>query len=234
MARDEGRAEEMERFFDARACDYEEHMREVLRSFEGFYGAIASPLRSTLAAIAVLDLGCGTGLELPGIWEKAPRARITGIDLSAAMLDLLRRKHEARLSQLTLLKGSYLELPFGVAAFDYVVSGMTMHHFPPEVKLGLYSRLRRCLRPGGVYVEGDYVVDAGEEARCFAAYEDAMRAEGDPPPGLRHLDVPASLATQEALLRRAGFQDFRVIWQEDAAAVYAAQVTGLVAPQDRR
>jgi tRNA (cmo5U34)-methyltransferase len=223
MAEEREPVEEMESFFDARAHGYEEHMREVLRSFDAFYRAIASPIRPTGDDLAVLDLGCGTGLELTAIWERAPRARITGIDLSARMLDVLRRKHVAHLPQLTLLKGSYLELPFGEGVFDHVVSGMTMHHFPPDVTLGLYARIRRCLRPGGSYIEGDYVVTADEEAARLAAYEKTCRKEGVGSESLRHVDVPAFLATEEGLLRKAGFHDFRPIWLEDDAAVYVAQ-----------
>jgi tRNA (cmo5U34)-methyltransferase len=214
-------AEEMERFFDARSQGYDEHMRSVLLSFDSFYGGIGAPIPATDAAIRVLDLGCGTGLELGGIWARAPRARITGIDLSAEMLARLQERWPQRASQLELIKGSYLEHPLGERTFDHAVSVMTLHHLPPHRKADLYARVRASLMPGGIYVEGDYVVEPAEEARLLSAYEETTRAE-QPGAPQRHIDVPASLATQEALLYRAGFANFRVCWREGNAAIYTA------------
>ncbi len=213
-------AEEMEQFFDARAQSYDEHMRSVVRSFEPFYQGIAAAIPATDAAIRVLDLGCGTGLELAGIWTRAPRARVTGIDLSAEMLARLRERWAAYASQLELIKGSYLVHPLGEREFDCAISVMTLHHLLPHQKADLYSRVRACLVPGGVYVEGDYVVEPPGEARLLAAYYEATRTE---PPGAPqpHIDIPASLTTQEELLGRAGFVGFHVCWREGDAAIYA-------------
>lgn len=212
-------AEEMERFFDERAQGYDEDMRSVVVSFEAFYGGIAAPLLATDAPIRVLDLGCGTGLELAGIWARAPNARITGIDLSGGMLARLRERYAARAAQLELVKGSYLEVPLGEQAFDFAVSTMTLHHLAPEAKAQLYARLRPALKPGAVYVEGDYVVEPAEEARLLATARAAAAAESPGAP-LRHVDIPCSLGTQEELLRRAGFVDYRLRWQGGKAAIY--------------
>lgn len=212
-------ADEMERFFDARAPGYDEHMQSVIRSFESFYAGIAAPIPATDAPMHVLDLGCGTGLELEGIWARAPRARITGIDLSAGMLARLRERWATRASQLELIKGSYLERPLGERTFDCAISVMTLHHLPPDQKAHLYARVRASLLPGGIYVEGDYVVEQAEEARLLSAYRNVIRAE-QPGAPQRHIDIPASLATQEELLGRAGFTDFRLFWREGDAAIY--------------
>ncbi len=214
-------AEEMERFFDVRAPGYDEHMRSVIRSFASFYGGIAAAMPATDAAIRVLDLGCGTGLELEGIWARAPRARITGIDLSGEMLARLQRRWPERASQIDLIKGSYLEHPLGERIFDCIVSVMTLHHLPPDRKADLYARARASLVPGGIYVEGDYVVEPAEEARLLSVYQEATRDE-QPGAPQRHIDVPASVGTQEALLHGAGFTDFRLCWREDNAAIYTA------------
>lgn len=217
--------EEMGPFFDARADGYDLHMRGVLRSFDAFYAGLAAPLPATDAPIRVLDLGCGTGLELAGIWARAPRARVTGIDLSAGMLARLRERHAARAAQLELVQGSYLEVPLGEGGFDAAVSAMTLHHLPPPEKLALYARLRAALRPGAPYVEGDYVVSEAEEARLLAAFREARRGEAPGAPQ-RHLDVPASLATQRELLAGAGFTGFRLCWQEGEAAIYTVTAPG--------
>ena len=42
---------------------------------------------------SLLDIGCGTGLELASIYQKFPNVKITGIDLSKDMLEKLRVKY---------------------------------------------------------------------------------------------------------------------------------------------
>lgn len=210
--------EEMGAFFDARADDYDDHMRKVLDA-PAFYGAIADAITPTDDAITILDLGCGTGLELAGIFARAPRARVTGIDLSPRMLELLRERHANRLRQLTLLQGSYLTLPLAPESFAYVVSAQTLHHLLPTDKRRLYARITTALQPRGVYVEGDYVVAPAEEMRLRTQYE---TREGDLIDGRYHLDIPCSVETQRALLRDAGFASVEVTYQAINCAVFVA------------
>lgn len=136
------------------------------------------------------------------------------------MLARLRTRWATRASQLELIKASYLEHPLGERTFDCAISVMTLHHLPPAEKAILYARLRASLRPGGVYVEGDYVVERVEELRLLSAYHEACRAGQSGAPQ-RHIDVPASLVTEEELLGRAGFTDFRLWWREGDAAIYS-------------
>ena len=113
--------EEMASFFDVRAESYDEHMREEV--YEGeqdtFYKRVTSPIAETTASVNILDLGCGTGLELSWIFQKTPNAIITGIDMSAGMLDLLQEKHSQHANQLHLVQGSYVEVPFKENEYDY-------------------------------------------------------------------------------------------------------------------
>ena len=105
--------EEMASFFDTRVEGYEDHMRE---SFEGmleeFYERVALPISETTEPVRILDMGCGTGLELESIFQRIPGAEITGIDMSTRMLDLLRQKYAAYAAQLRLVQGSYVDIPF--------------------------------------------------------------------------------------------------------------------------
>ena len=88
--------ETMGAFFDRRIGSYEEHMSPWKRHYEWLAGLI-SPLTRTL-----LDIGCGTGLELDSIYKKIPELQVTGIDLSAEMLAVLRQKHPHK--SLTLIQ----------------------------------------------------------------------------------------------------------------------------------
>jgi tRNA (cmo5U34)-methyltransferase len=214
--------EKMGDFFDERSGDYDPHMRQALASFGAFYGAVAQPIPHTREPLQILDLGCGTGLELGAILRRAPKARITGIDLSAGMLAQLRRKHAEHLGQILLIQGSYLAMPLTRTTYDYVVSVMTLHHLRPAAKRCLYERIRRALVEGGRYIEGDYIVPENGVARAWAEYQEkAVRLE-DGGPGRYHVDLPLPMAMQRELLLQAGFGQVHVLWAEAKSAVYVA------------
>jgi tRNA (cmo5U34)-methyltransferase len=209
-------------FFDARFEGYDEQMALSVASFADFYASVGSPLPRTAEPLRILDIGCGTGLELEAIFDRAPCAQVTAVDLSRKMLEELRRKYADRLSQITLVQGSYLEVPFGEERYDYAVSVMTLHHLLPERKRRLYERVRRALRSGGKYVEGDYVVSEESSRRLLAEYEQQLRTLANPEQGAYHIDIPLSWETQRRLLLEAGFDRVEVIWQEGEALVYVA------------
>ncbi len=80
--------EKMDDFFAARVTGYDEHMRSNIEGASDFYAYTASILPNGEADI--LDLGCGTGLELEELFKINPLAKVTGIDLSEAMLNKLK------------------------------------------------------------------------------------------------------------------------------------------------
>ncbi|MDE6168094.1 MAG: methyltransferase, partial [Acetatifactor sp.] len=67
--------EEMSDFFANRLSDYEEHMSIWEKSYQLFAEMLPSDCQK------ILDLGCGTGLELDRIWAKNPGIDVTGVDL---------------------------------------------------------------------------------------------------------------------------------------------------------
>lgn len=107
--------EKMGAFFEARLIGYETHQLTCIDSAQEFYPFTASCLPQMVGA-CVLDLGCGTGLELGYYFETVPTAKITGIDLAPGMLDALRNKFPDK--SLTLVAGSYFDVPFDEGAFD--------------------------------------------------------------------------------------------------------------------
>ena len=182
--------EEMEKFFACRSHGYDRHMQENVSSFEDFYRIIAQPIPQTKEPVKILDLGCGTGLELEAILKRAPRALITGIDLSGEMLEKLREKYIDFSSQINLIQGNYLEEDLGQGVFAYAVSVMTLHHLLPGLKQDLYTKIYSALRPGGKYIEGDYYVSPEKEQEFLEKYraldeEEIMELfEGDEDPTL--------------------------------------------------
>ncbi|HAI87472.1 MAG TPA: hypothetical protein DCL63_10845 [Firmicutes bacterium] len=224
----------MAEFFDTRVGGYEEHMQEILPAFDEFYSSVAGQIPATIEPLSILDLGCGTGLELDFIFDRAPNARVTAVDLSSEMLAKLKAKLERSQygPQVEVVHGSYLTMPFHAGSFDYVVSVQTMHHFIPDVKLGLYTRIAGALKAGGMYIEGDYVVSPDEERSLLARYAETVKSlqaagtvgEDELVDGKYHIDIPLSVQSQTAVLREAGFDDAEVVFEQGAAAVFRAGI----------
>ena len=215
--------ERMADFFDARSESYEEHMERSVSAFRHFYEAVAEPIAETDETVKILDIGCGTGLELAAIFERAPNALITAIDISQGMLAELRKRYRARLDQLSVTIGSYLEVPFDEEAYDYAVAVMTLHHLLPAGKLELYRRIRRALRPGGAYIEGDWVVSPEEERHYLSRYATRRKQIDPDDEGGYHIDVPLSLERERSLLIEAGFSGVDVVWRAEGNAVWIAR-----------
>lgn len=194
--------ESMSDFFTARLDGYDAHMLANVEGCAEGYVEMARMLPDGIGTL--LDLGCGTGLELEWIYRRFPDLQVTGIDLTAAMLAKLREKYGHHAP--TLICGSYFDVDFGSEQFDAAVSFESLHHFSHEAKRGLYKRLHRALQPGGVYVECDYMVlDQAEEDLYFAEYARLCQEQQLPSNRFFHYDTPCTVDNQIRLLQEAGF-----------------------------
>ena len=118
--------EEMAAFFDARVDGYEAHMLKNVAGSDRFYEETVRALPLS-PGMRLLDLGCGTGLELDALYRLCPDARVTGIDLSGGMLGALRRKFSGK--DLTLIQGDYFSvLRDKPAGFYHIDIPMTVEH----------------------------------------------------------------------------------------------------------
>jgi tRNA (cmo5U34)-methyltransferase len=216
--------ETMGEFFDKRAETYDEHMKESIVSFDQLYSHVAAGILKTRDEIRILDIGCGTGLELEGIFRKAPKAALTCVDVSKKMLDKLKVKYKSRLDRITLVQHSYLIFTFGKCLYDYIVSVETLHHLLPDEKIRLYRKVIKALKPGGKYIEGDYIVTLEQEKQFLEEYHEKRLSDANIGDGTHHIDIPFSVDTQRRLLAEAGFSSMEIIWQGEKAAVYVAIV----------
>ena len=226
MSDDTEKPETMAAFFDTRAAGYDDHMRDIFTdaTLAQFYGALSSPIEETDQPLNILDLGCGTGLEFEALLQRAPNALITGVDLSVNMLELLRERYTAQMSQITLVTDSYLTMPLGAQEYDHIISAMANHHLLRETKRKLYRKIHAALKPGGSYMEGDPVTSAEMEGQFLAEYHESIAGMPSAEDGHYHIDVPFSLDTQRSLLLEAGFTDFQLVWQRDCTAVWNTAV----------
>ena len=157
-------------------------------------------------------MGCGTGLELRWYYEKNPTARITGIDLSAGMLEALGETYREKTPE--LICGSYFDVPFGEAVFDGAVSVESLHHFTQAEKLPLYAKLHRCLKPGGYFILTDYFALSEDEERLRRQTLENLKKEQNLPEGsFYHYDTPLTVAHEIQALEGAGFQNVEILGQ---------------------
>jgi SAM-dependent methyltransferase len=163
-----------ERFFEAIAGRYDRVYALSGPESKARLGRVLAELPA--APARVLDLGVGTGRELPALLDAG--LEVTGVDVSQAMLDRCAR----RARPIPLVRADFWEpLPFAGASFDAAIAlHGTLAHPPAEeaiAKLG--AELARVVRPGGVLVA---------EVPC--------------PAWIEHLDALPS--TGERVLRRTG------------------------------
>ncbi|MCL2671384.1 MAG: bifunctional GNAT family N-acetyltransferase/class I SAM-dependent methyltransferase [Clostridiales bacterium] len=210
----------MDDFFTTQAAAYDEYM---LHNVDGFSQACAELARHIPSGTkTLLDLGCGTGLELAEIFRLHPDIRVTGIDLTQAMLDKLSEKYGDR--QITLICASYIDYDFGVGQYDCIISLETMHHFTHAEKRALYANIRQALKPGGLYVEGDYMVETqAEEDRLFAEKEKLRVGQNIPDGELYHFDTPCTTENQIQLLIAAGFANAKAVWRRGSTSIVVAK-----------
>ncbi len=213
--------EKMGAFFEARLDGYEEHQLTGIDSAREFYPFTASCLPQT-AEPAVLDLGCGTGLELGYYFETVPASKITGIDLSVGMLEVLRGKFPDR--ALTLIAGSYFDVPLKERAFDAAVSVESLHHFTKEEKIPLYEKVRKALKPGGFLILTDYFAASDEEERARRAELLRLKQEQGAADGeFYHYDTPLTVDHEKEALLSAGFSSVSVL--KNWGATYTLKAT---------
>ena len=203
--------EPMASFFDARADDYNEHMLAYQPNEED-YKMLGDCFPLTDKSVQILDIGCGTGIELNHIWARCPNAHISCVDISRGMLDLLLENHPNKHDNITVIEASYIEWEYPKNTFDIVVSNMTMHHLWQDEKVDIYRNIHSALKPGGIYVEGDFIVDAIMAEQYRRRYESiTANLPKKVSPGEYHIDIPLTTDVQQKLLSDAGFSVVKVL-----------------------
>jgi tRNA (cmo5U34)-methyltransferase len=201
--------EKMSEFFENRLDSYDNHMLTEIEKADEFYPFTASLLPKDENA-KILDLGCGTGLELREYYLRCPDAAVTGIDLSEKMLRRLAELLPGK--PLRLLCGSYFDLPLGVGVYHAAVSVESLHHFTKEEKCRLYRKLNAALKEGGYFILTDYFAcDDAEEQRLRAELLRLMACEGASSEEIYHYDTPLTVAHEVEALLEGGFDRVEVL-----------------------
>jgi len=86
-------------------------------------------------------------------------------------------------------------------------------------KVKLYLKIFKSLKADGKYIEGDYVVSEEKEKEIIEKYKNQISVDNFDD-GYFHIDLPSSIETEENLLEEAGFKNFKLIYEENEAAIY--------------
>lgn len=212
--------EKMNEFFDTRSDTYDRHMLVDMQLAE-FYEEISSCFPANANGPTLLDLGCGTGLEIERLFIKFPNLIVTGIDLSQRMLDVLKDKYPDK--EIRLICNSYFDVDFGNNCHDYALSTYSLHHFSEEEKGGLYKKVYASLCDGGIFVEGDITCKTMEQQLFHLAENERLRKENNITEGFYHYDTPLTVETQVKLLKNAGFIDVQLGREWEKTSIIVAR-----------
>ena len=175
----------VERGYDAiaeRYADVTRANRGPGTYFRGFLGRVIARVPE---GGRVLDLGCGAGLIAH---ELSARARVIGLDRSAAQLALARSNAPEAL----LVRADIAEVGFAPATFDAVVAFWSLIHVRRERHADVLGTIRGWLRPSGIL------------AGTMGGGDNPDERESDffgAPMAWSHFDAE----TNRGLLRSAGF-----------------------------
>jgi SAM-dependent methyltransferase len=146
----------------------------------------------------VLDVGCGTGVDLVRFAQAG--ATVTGVDIAPGAIDLARRHFEIRRLEADLVVGDGEALPFPDKQFDLVFAhGVVQYTTNPQA---LVNECRRVLAPGG-----EAIFQVYNRISWLNLLSKVMKV------GLEHQDAPVlrkySAPEFRALL--TGFRDVRLV-----------------------
>jgi ubiquinone/menaquinone biosynthesis C-methylase UbiE len=174
----------------------------------------------------IVDLGIGTGALARACMERAPGARIWGIDADADMMAIAHARLGRRSRRVTMTTGSFLDA--ALPSCDAIVASYSLHHIrTARAKLGFYRRCYAALRRGGVLINGDCA--PASTPRGFTRDLDLWfthlgKTFGSRARGRRVYeswadeDTYLPLAEETRLLERAGFE-VDVPWRRSPFAV---------------
>ncbi|MDQ3863034.1 MAG: class I SAM-dependent methyltransferase [Actinomycetota bacterium] len=157
----------------------------------------------------VLDLGCGSGALATR--RLSERFQVTGVELSARMVELARRNVPGA----RFVRADMASVEFPPETFDGVCAFYSLTHLPQEELPALLRRVARWLKPAGLFVasmgSGEDPGSVQEEwvggvPMYFAGYAAPMNKELVEEAGLRLLS-----ARTEAV-REEGGGDVTFLW----------------------
>lgn len=155
-------------------------------------------------AVSILDIGGGSGVYSAVLLAANPEARSTQLDwptVNAIAREFVGEHGVA--DRFRTVDGDFHTTDLGEAAHDVVIYSNIAHGESAETNAATFARIRRSLRPGGVLVISDFVLDHDRRGHPFAGlFSTVMLVGTDGGRSYRREDY-------DRWLTAAGFTDIR-------------------------
>lgn len=182
-------------------ADEQDYNSLVTRAFERLapiYDVVASPLvrvrdrvvdfTRAAAGATILDVATGTGSQAIAYGKRG--YRVTGVDLTDAMLRIARRKN--RDGQVRFEQGDATRLRFESNSMDVACISFALHDMPLGIRKKTLMEMARVVKPGGTLVIVDYALPQNPIGRALV-YRLVRLYEGEYYLTFIHSDVKALL-----------------------------------------
>ena len=146
-----GKKEQVEQMFNTISGDYDGLNRVISFGIDKSWKKKVLKMVASKKPANILDIATGTG-DMAILLAQTTAQKIVGLDISAGMLDVGRKKIEAKnlSSKIEMVHADSENIPFGDNSFDAITVGYGIRNFETLEK-GL-AEIYRVLKPGGTLV----------------------------------------------------------------------------------
>jgi len=222
----------VQNYYETLVTGYDDLSDKVVMENTALQQAIFDAINiSNDSEFRMLDLGIGTASTAKKILARYPHAYVVGVDFSDEMIRVAAHTLSEFFERTKLVQEDINELelrPYG--KFDLVISAVTIHNIPHASKATLFKEVFQSLTENGVFINGDFVAgetenEENETAYLYRNFLESNLSGDELHKWLEHafeFDMPMKLSEQITLLKAAGFNEVRTVWQHPREAVYVA------------
>lgn len=97
----------------------------------------------------LLDIGCGSGLNIKRLHEKSPKAKTYGVDYSTTSVkkSIIMNQEEVDEGNIIIRQANVLDMPFDDEQFDIITAFSTVFFWPDIINA--FKEVKRVLKTGG-------------------------------------------------------------------------------------
>lgn len=146
-----GKKEQVEQMFDTISGKYDNLNRVISFGIDTKWKKKMLKMVTSKSPKSILDIATGTG-DIAILMSQTNASKIVGLDISAGMLEVGRKKIEAKnlSNKIEMIQGDSENLPFENESFDAITVAYGIRNFE-HLDKGL-SEILRVLKPGGLLV----------------------------------------------------------------------------------